>query len=99
MHAYGCVGSQYRGNEVSSARGDVCMHDLGVRVAGKFPDTSCSHEFWSKKNKNGQQAYSACTKAVINDLMNLANANANEYTPKTHTNAENIRPAQLCANT
>ena len=99
MHAYGCVGSQYRGNEVSSARGDVCMHDLGVRVAGKFPDTSCSHEFWSKKNKNGQQAYRACTKAGINDLINLANANANKYRPKPRPNGENIRPAQLCSNT
>ena len=99
MYAYGCAGSQYRGNGVSSARGGVCMHDLGARVAGNFPDTSCPHAFWAKKKKNGQQTHSACIKAYINDLINLANANANEHTPKPCPNAENISPAQLCADT
>ena len=55
MHAYGCIGSQYRGDGVSSAQGGVCMHDLGVRVAGNFPDTSCPDLFWPNKLKTGNK--------------------------------------------
>ena len=33
------------------AREGVDMHDLGARVAGKFPDTSCSDAFRQKIGK------------------------------------------------
>ena len=41
MGADGCTGVQQRQNGVIWARGGVGMHDLGPRVAGKFPGTSC----------------------------------------------------------
>ena len=65
MHAYGCVGSQYRGNEVSSARGDVGMHDLGLRVAGKFPETSCRDSFCQKKSNDKQKSHRTSTQAGV----------------------------------
>ena len=83
MHAYGCVGSQYRGNEVSSARGDVCMHDLGLRVAGKFPETSCRDSFCQKKSNNRQKPHRTVIQAGIGHAFNLAKANTQQQPQKT----------------
>ena len=83
MHTYGYVGSQYRGNEVSSARGDVDMHDLGLRVAGKFPGTSWRDSFCPKKLNSKQNPYRTLTQAGISHALNLAKANTQQQPQKT----------------
>ena len=82
MHAYGYVGSQYRGNEVSSARRDVDMHDLGLRVAGKFPGTSWCDSFCSKKLNSKQNPHRTLTQAGIGHALNLAKANTQQQPQK-----------------
>ena len=72
MHAYGYFGSQYRGNGVISARGGVCMHDLGLRVAGKFPGTSCRDSFCQKKSNNKKKPHRTSTQAGIDHSFKLA---------------------------
>ena len=85
MHAYGCVGAQYRGNEVSSARGDVCMHDLGLRVAGKFPVTSCRDSFCQKKLNSKQKPHRTLIQANIGHAFHLATANAQQQPQNPRT--------------
>ena len=48
MGADGCTDVQQRLNGVMRARGGVGMHDLGPRVAGKIPGTSCPDSFCQK---------------------------------------------------
>ena len=83
MHAYRYVGSQYRGNGVSSARGDVDIHDLGLRVAGKFPGTSWCDSFRPKKWNSKQNPHRTLTQAGIGHALHLAKANTRQQPQKT----------------
>jgi hypothetical protein len=52
IDAYGCTGVKERGNETRMDSGGEDMHDLGVRMAGKFPDiTSWVYRATKQENK------------------------------------------------
>ena len=71
----------------------------GARWPGIFPTHHVRTHFGQKKKENRQQAPTAPTKARINHCCNLSDANAHHHWTKSHSNGENVRPAQLCANT
>ena len=56
MDAHGCDNVQQQQNEVVWARGNVCKHDSGPWVTGKFPDIM-SRLILPKNKKNDQQTH------------------------------------------
>ena len=99
MHAHGCVGSQYRGNEVSSARGDVCMHDLGLRVAGKFPVTSCRDSFCKKKIEQQAKTTQNIDPGRHRPCIPSSNSKRTTTTTKPPHNQQNSAPVNIWQNT
>ena len=59
------------------------MHDLGLRVAGKFPGTSCRDSFCQKKSNNKQKPHKTLTQTGIGHAFNLAKANTHQQPQKT----------------
>ena len=98
MDADGCrwvqmmrVGALVYNNDkvgVRWAREGVDMHDLGARVAGKFPDIMLRH-ILPKKHKNEQQSHITWIKRRINHACNLTKAIEGQQQRKTHTNEQN----------
>ena len=54
IDAYGCTGVQERGNETRMDTGGEDIHDLGVRMDGKFPDIM-SWVYCATKQENKQK--------------------------------------------